>query len=283
MAGPNNLDTGQFLTYLYVLFLPIFIRLLFLSAIPQDPCLQQATYNVFVRGSSWHLRGSRAPAHHKRVKKCKKPRVRLRSEQGGGTNNARSYLVPLAFRSFQVGCCLEYWLRCQGLRELPKQALSKLTAMNSELQAPGPYPIGFDSDLFPIGINTHVLRCMAGYPHLFKDLRLSNKGKVEGINDGLKIMGKGTFKFEIEDDNGQTHEIKIPNSLYLPGLKRCLLSPQHWAQEVGDEHPVLDGTWCKNTATHNILYWDQMHFQKLVPHCSLTITPVFYTASLLQA
>jgi hypothetical protein len=43
---------------------------------------------------------------------------------------------------------------------------------------------------------------MAGYPHLFKDLRLSDEGEVEGINDGLKIMGKGTFKFKIEDDNG---------------------------------------------------------------------------------
>jgi hypothetical protein len=95
---------------------------------------------------------------------------------------------------------------------------------------------------------------MAGYPHLFEDLQLSNKGEVEGINDGLKIMGKGTFKFKIEDNNGRMHEIKISNSLYLPGLKRCLLSPQHRAQEAGDEHPLPDGTWCKNTATHNILY-----------------------------
>jgi hypothetical protein len=109
------------------------------------------------RGSSRRLRGSRAPAHCKRVEKCKKPRVRLRSEQGGSTNNACSYLVPLAFHSFQVGCCLESWLRCRGLRELPKQALSKLTAMNSELWAPGPYPIGFDSNSFPIWINTHAL------------------------------------------------------------------------------------------------------------------------------
>jgi hypothetical protein len=155
--------------------------------------------------------------------------------------------------------------------------------MNSELRAPGPYLIGFDSDLFPIEIDTHALRCMAGYPHLFEDMRLSNEGKLEGINDGLKIMGKGTFKFKIEDDNGQTHKIKIPNSLYLPGLKRCLLSPQHWAQEVGDEHPLLDGTWCKNTATHNILYWDQKHFQKSVPHCSSTNTPVFYMAPSLRA
>jgi hypothetical protein len=283
MAGPNNMDTGQFLTYLYVLFLPIFIRLLFLSAIPQDPCLQQATYNVFVQGSSWQLRGSRAPAHRKQVKKCKKPRVSFRSEQGGSTNNAHSYLVPLAFRSFQVGCCLESWLQCRGLRDLPKQALSKLTAMNSELRAPGPYPIGFDSNSFPIGINTHASRCMAGYPHLFEDLQLSDKGKVEGINDGLKIMGKGTFKFKIEDNNGRTHKIKIPNSLYLPGLKRCLLLPQHWVQEAGAKHPLPDGTWCKNTATHNILYWDQKRFQKSVPHCSSTNTPVFYTALSSQA
>jgi hypothetical protein len=117
---------------------------------------------------------------------------------------------------------------------------------------------------------------MAGYPHLFEDLRLSDGGEVEGINEGLKIMGKGIFKFKMEDHNG--HAIKILNSLYLPGLKRYLLLPQHWAQEAGEEHPLPDGTWCKSTATHNILYWYQKHFQKLVPHCSLTNTPVFYTA-----
>ncbi len=150
--------------------------------------------------------------------------------------------------------------------------------MNSELQAPGPYHIRFDSDLFPIGIDTHASRCMAKAPHLFEDLWLSDKGKVQGINDGLEIKGKGTFKFKIEDDNGRTHKIKIPNSLYLPGLKRCLLLPQHWVQEAGDEHPLPEGTWCKNTATHNILFWDQKHFQKSVPHSSLTNTPAFYTA-----
>jgi hypothetical protein len=169
------------------------------------------------------------------------------------------------------------------LRELPKQALSKLTAMNSELRAPGPYPIKFDSNLFPIGINTHASRCMANAPHLFEDLRLSDKGKVQGINDGLEIKGKGTFKFKIEDNNGQTHEIKIPNSLYIPDLERCLLSPQHWAQEAGDDHPLPEGTWCKNMATHNILFWDQKHYQKSVPHSSSTNTPVFYTAPLSRA
>jgi hypothetical protein len=40
---------------------------------------------------------------------------------------------------------------------------------------------------------------MVGYPHLFEDLRLSDEGGVEGIKNGLKIMGKGTFKFKIEE------------------------------------------------------------------------------------
>jgi hypothetical protein len=60
MAGPNYLDTGQFLTYLQVLFLPIFLRLLFLSTIPNDPHLQQTTYNVLVQGTSWWLQGGQS-------------------------------------------------------------------------------------------------------------------------------------------------------------------------------------------------------------------------------
>ena len=37
------------------------------------------------------------------------------------------------------------------------------------------------------------------------------------------------------------HTIKIPNSLYVPNLKRCILLPQDWAQEAGDKQ-----TWIKN-------------------------------------
>ncbi len=68
---------------------------------------------------------------------------------------------------------------------------------------------------------------MVNTPHLFEDLKLGEAGEVEGIKSGLDIKGMGTFKFKIKDDNGMTHEIKIPNSLYVPELKRCLLSPQH--------------------------------------------------------
>ncbi len=57
----------------------------------------------------------------------------------------------------------------------------------------------------------------------------------------LDIKGTGTFKFKIKDDNGMAHKIKIPISLYIPELKRCLLSPQHWVQEAKDKHPRPKG------------------------------------------
>ena len=90
----------------------------------------------------------------------------------------------------------------------------------------------FDSDSFPVRINNHASYCMANSPHLFDDLILSDVGKVDGINEGLAILGKGTFKFNISDNDGRIHRIRIPNSLYLPKLQGCLLSPQHWAQEA---------------------------------------------------
>jgi hypothetical protein len=72
---------------------------------------------------------------------------------------------------------------------------------------------------------------MANETHLFEDLRLNkNNGQVDGIADGLAIEGKGTFKFDITDNDGKKHTIKIKNSFYVPKMRRCLLSPQHWEQ-----------------------------------------------------
>jgi hypothetical protein len=113
---------------------------------------------------------------------------------------------------------------------------------------------------------------MANSPHLFDDLVLSDVGKVNGINDGLAILGKGTFKFKIADNDGRVHVIKIPNSLYLPKLESCLLSPQHWAQEAG--HSQI---WMGNFAHCCVLHW--RGGKKKVPFDSSFNTPFFYTAS----
>jgi hypothetical protein len=133
--------------------------------------------------------------------------------------------------------------------------------------------VRFDSDSYLIRVDNHASKCMANAPHLFEDLRLDdNKGQVDRINSGLDIAGQGTFKFNITDDNGKIHAIKIPNSLYVPNLKRCLLSPQHWAQEAGDKQ-----TWMENYWDSCVLNW--RGGKKTVPFQPATNVPVFYTAS----
>jgi hypothetical protein len=134
-----------------------------------------------------------------------------------------TYLVPALFAALKVGCRVEHKL-CRFLRPL-QRAPWFLALQGAFLDNPA---VRFDSDSFSIGIHNHASRCMANTPHLFENLHLINDvGEVNGIGDGLAIKGKGTFKFSIKDDNGNIHTIKITNSLYLPGLKQCLLSPQH--------------------------------------------------------
>jgi hypothetical protein len=89
--------------------------------------------------------------------------------------------------------------------------------------------------LFLLCVDNHALYCYVNSPYLLDILVLSNKGSVDGITDGLPIKGKGTFRFTIEDNNGRWHNFCIPKSLYVPGMKKCLLSPQHWAQTVANK------------------------------------------------
>jgi hypothetical protein len=117
---------------------------------------------------------------------------------------------------------------------------------------------------------------MANKPHLFEDVRLNkDKGQGDGISNGLEITGEGTFKFNIKDDEGKQHTIRIANSLYVPKMRRCLLSPQHWAQEARDEQTWME---LKRQWPYDcVLNW--RGGKKTIPHQSLTNMPVFYTAS----
>jgi hypothetical protein len=124
---------------------------------------------------------------------------------------------------------------------------------------------------------------MANAPHLFEDLKLKEVGEAKGIKLGLDINGRGTFKFKIEDDNGKMHKIKTPNSLYVPDLKRCLLSPQHWLQEAKDNYPRPKGTQMKQDDEYYLLIWGQAKYRKLVPYDPSFNVPIMYTISSLHA
>ncbi len=122
---------------------------------------------------------------------------------------------------------------------------------------------------------------MANSPHLFIDLKLIPQGEqVEGIGAGLAIKGVGTYVMRIEDDKGKLHEIKIPNSLFLPKLRVCLLSPQHWAQEAKAKgnKGKWSKTWMENHWDRSILLWGDGQFRKTIPHNPSTNTPIFHSA-----
>ncbi len=80
-----------------------------------------------------------------------------------------------------------------------------------------------------------------------------------------------------------THEVKILNSWYIPELKRCLLSPQHWVQEAKDNYPRLKGTRMSQDNEFYYVKGGQAKYQKLIPYDPSTNVPIIYTAALLRA
>ena len=116
--------------------------------------------------------------------------------------------------------------------------------------------VRFDSDSYLMGVDGHAPYCMANCKdQCVGDLKFVNGDhQVDGIGSGIAIKGIGTFKFKLEDDNGQVHTIRIPHSLYVPSLKRVLLAPHHWVQEAQDNVPTPRGTWMATYDNCIILY-----------------------------
>jgi hypothetical protein len=154
-----------------------------------------------------------------------------------------TYLIPFAVSVLRVGCRVEGGLReilaSHQLRELPPISRPTFTALSSVINRTR--AVQFNSNSYPIRIDTHALCFMVNTPHLFKDLKLGDVGEVEGIKSGFNIKGMGTFKFKLKDDNGMLHKIEF-QTVYVPELKRCLLSSQHWVQEAKDNYPRPKGT-----------------------------------------
>ena len=169
--------------------LPYIIRSLAHNLAPRDPVLLKSTRRIFLAEPPWFLRGTHRVVPRKKVKRFKKPRVRLISEGDTTTNRLKTYLFPLAAVTFRVGCRVEMFLRRVGRLGRPPP---RYTALNSVHTLTDESYLHFDSDSYTIGVDNHASRCMANAPHLFTDLQLIPKGKqVEGIGAGLTIEGVG--------------------------------------------------------------------------------------------
>ena len=91
--------------------------------------------------------------------------------------------------------------------------------------------------------------------------------ECKGIAAGLKIAGRGTLQFRIDDDDGVTHNITVPNSVHIPDLPMVLVSPQHWAQQTTDN---TESTSC---ARHTVLSF--RGYKKTIPYSAQSNTPSF--------
>ena len=99
--------------------------------------------------------------------------------------------------------------------------------------------------------------------HLKKEQRV-----IVGYH-GSKTYGVwvGTIKWSIEDDQGQVHDVLIPNSLLVPDGPSSLISPQHWAQNTkieGEKTVDRDSVQCITLKNRAILKW-RTGYVKTIP------------------
>ena len=73
-----------------------------------------------------------------------------------------------------------------------------------------------------------------------------------------------TLQWDIEDDEGVSHKIILPNTLYSPEAPFHMLSPQHWSQIDKDDLPQPKGTWCATYDNSVVLEWQQRKYSRTV-------------------
>ena len=93
----------------------------------------------------------------------------------------------------------------------------------------------FDTDSGTCGIDNRASASMSPHKSDFQGELFEEKRIIRGF-EGAKVytIYKGTLLLPIEDDEGRIDQFKIPNSYYVPSCPYCIISPQHWAQEVQD-------------------------------------------------
>ena len=122
----------------------------------------------------------------------------------------------------------------------------------------------FDSDSHPLmfddGASASITNDLQDF--VMKPAPITRK--VKGIAGSAKSTYHETVKWKIEDDNNIVHTFTIPNTYYIANAPTRILSPQHFAQQMQDHKPHVEGTGCTTTSTTIVLFWNQRKFTKTV-------------------
>ena len=95
------------------------------------------------------------------------------------------------------------------------------------------------------------------------------KGKVQGLGE-KQIIGKGTARYTITNDNGENVQLLVSNTYHIPDMPCRLLCPQQVAQQSRD--PLAGGYATKQNF---LLAWD--YNCKTIQYDKHNNLPVLYT------
>jgi len=147
----------------------------------------------------------------------------------------------------------------------------------------------FDVDSRLIGVDNRCSVCLSGYIEDFEEPPKPTNKVIKGFNG--KFTGgimEGTMVTPIEDDGGQVHYFKTPGSMFVPGLKNRLLSPQHWAKHAkrqarrSGQHKYHAGEFTDDI--NCVLRWgSEGQFTRTIPLDRNTNVATFTTAAGLDA
>ncbi len=129
---------GQFLTYLYVLLLPVIILNLIYLTYPT-----KIMAKVITKSAPWRLRGKPRTIRRTRVKKYKVPETKHQNKTkkpSGAT--MRTYLFPALFTTFKVGCQVEVFLQ-----QYSGPPYSHLAFQSKQALQPTSPSVQFDADI----------------------------------------------------------------------------------------------------------------------------------------
>ena len=120
----------------------------------------------------------------------------------------------------------------------------------------------FDSDSHPLmfddGASASIMNDLQDF--IWKPTTITRK--VKGIAGSAEAMYHGTVKWKIEDDDNMVHTFTIQNTYYIANAPTRILSPQHFAQQMQDHKPHVEGTGCTTTSSTIVLFWNQRKFTK---------------------
>lgn len=144
----------------------------------------------------------------------------------------------------------------------------------------------FDTDSYPIGIDSLASACMSPYaanflPETLVPFNNNKQVKPYGKGTGLNISHKGTICWRIEDDRGREHTFHIPNSLLIPEGSMRLLSPQHWAAayNMKSQHSNRDTFSSQQLWNRNVLRWGtRQQYMRTIYNSSRSNVPLMYSA-----